>query len=185
MLFYLHHYTEPYTLNTMKPIVQQGNPVLRAVAQYIEPSYISSPETQSLIADMHAALATQRDGVALAAPQIGESFQIFVVSPVIFKDPKGHPLVYINPEIIEHSEDTQWLEEGCLSCRWKIGEVKRSLTATIRAYDEHGVQFEETADGLLAHIFQHETDHLHGTLFIDKARNLRDMTEKEIQEAMS
>ena len=167
----------------MKQIVQQGNSVLRELAQYIEPSNITSSETQKLIAEMHASLTTQKDGVALAAPQIGESFQVFVVSPIVFDNPKDHSLVYINPEIISLSSDTKWLEEGCLSCRWKIGQVERSLTTTIRAYDEKGVQFEETAEGLLAHIFQHETDHLHGTLFIDKARNLRDMTEEEIQEA--
>lgn len=169
----------------MKPIVQQGVPVLREIAQYIEPDTINSTEIQSLIADMHASLATQKDGVALAAPQIGESLQVFVVSPVIFKEPKGHPLVYINPEIIHFSPETDWLEEGCLSCRWKLGEVKRSVTVTIRAYNEKGEQFEETASGLLAHIFQHETDHLHGVLFVDRARKVRDMTEKEIQEAMS
>lgn len=167
----------------MKPIVQQGVPVLREIAGYIEPEAITSTEIQTLIADMHASLTTQRDGVALAAPQIGEPLQIFVVSPVIFKESKGHPLVYINPEIIHFSPEKKWLEEGCLSCRWKIGEVERSRKVTIRAYDEKGEQFEETADGLLAHIFQHETDHLHGILFVDRARNLRDMTEEEIQEA--
>ena len=185
MLFYLPHGLQTYTLLNMKPIVQQGNPVLRALAEYVEPQSITTPAMQALIADMHASLATQKDGVALAAPQIGESFQVFVVSPLIFKHGHRHQLVYINPEIIHLSSDTQWLEEGCLSCRWKIGEVKRSLTATIRAYDEHGVEFEERADGLLAHIFQHETDHLHGTLFIDKARKLREMTEAEIQETMN
>ena len=175
--------TEPYTLQYMKPIVQQGDSVLRDVAQYIEPENISSEAMQSLITEMHASLATQKDGVALAAPQIGESYQIFVVSPIIFKKAQEHQLVYINPEIIHHSRDTRWLEEGCLSCRWKIGEVERSTEVTIRAYDENGTMFEETANGLLAHIFQHETDHLHGTLFIDKARKLRDMTDQEIKEA--
>jgi peptide deformylase len=166
----------------MKPIVQQGNPVLREVAKYIEPKDITSAKITSVIADMHAALATQKDGVALAAPQIGESLQIFVVSPTLFKKPQEHNLVYINPEIIEHSETKKWLEEGCLSCRWKLGQVERSLKVTIRANNEQGELFEEYAEGLLAHIFQHETDHLHGTLFVDKARNVRDMTAEEIKE---
>ena len=166
----------------MKDIVQQGDPVLRQVAHYVEPQNISSDEISSVIANMHAALATQKDGVALAAPQIGESLQIFVVSPTIFKHPKGQNLVYINPEIIEHSPQKKWLEEGCLSCRWKVGQVERSLKVSVRAYNEEGELFEEFAEDLLAHIFQHEIDHLHGTLFVDKARNLRDMTEEEIKE---
>ena len=166
----------------MKHIVQQGAPVLREVAEYIKTDDIGSPDIQSVIKEMHASLATQKDGVALAAPQIGESLQIFIVAPFIFDHPKDRNLVYINPQIINHSKKTKWLEEGCLSCRWKIGQVERSMEVTIRAYNEKGEMFEETADGLLGHIFQHETDHLHGTLFVDKARDLRDMTEEEIKE---
>ena len=166
----------------MKEIVQQGNPVLRKVAKYIDPKDITTPEIQSVLTDMHAALTAQKDGVAIAAPQIGESLQIFVVAD-IFKNSQERNLVYINPEIIESSEETKWLNEGCLSCRWKLGEVKRSLHVSIRAYDDQGRRFEESADKFLAHIFQHETDHLHGVLFVDKARDLRDMSEDEILEA--
>jgi len=92
-------------------------------------------------------------------------------------------LVYINPQITYESEKTKWLDEGCLSCRWKLGQVKRHVEVSIRAYNEKGELFEETASGLLAHIFQHETDHLHGILFVDKARNVRDMTEQEINQS--
>ena len=64
------------------------------------------------------------------------------------------------------------MHEGCLSVRPLWGEVNRSLNATVTAYDEHGTKFTRGAGGLLAHIFQHETDHLDGILFIDKARNV-------------
>lgn len=169
----------------MKPIVQQGHEVLRKVAQYVKVDDIGSPEIQSTIMNMHASLATQKDGVALAAPQIGESLQIFVVAPFVFENPNEQNLVYINPQIIYESKKTKWLTEGCLSCRWKIGQVERHQEVTIRAYNDKGELFEESADGLLGHIFQHETDHLHGVLFVDKARDLRDMTEDEIKEAQS
>jgi len=65
-----------------------------------------------------------------------------------------------------------------------VGDVERALEATVRAYDEHGNEFTQSADKLLAHIFQHEIDHLHGILFIDKAENLRDMTQEEIDDVI-
>lgn len=166
----------------MKDIVQMGDKVLRAKAQYIKALEISTQEIQGIISEMKESLATQHDGVAIAAPQIGYSYQIFVIAPFIFEEPEKEHLVYINPVITHHSKKTKWMHEGCLSCRWKVGEVERSIEATVEAYDEHGNKFTESADGLLAHIFQHEIDHLHGTLFIDKARKLRDMSQEEIDD---
>ena len=74
------------------------------------------------------------------------------------------------------------MEEGCLSVRWLYGKVRRSSKATINAYDEHGKKIVRGASGLLAQIFQHECDHLDGTLFIDKAKELWEMSEEEIAE---
>lgn len=162
-----------------------GDEVLRAKAQYVKPSDITSPKIQDLIQEMHTSLATQNDGVAIAAPQIGESYQIFTVAPFIFEEPEKEHLVYINPVIIEQSKKKKWMHEGCLSCRWKVGEVERSKEATVEAYDEHGNKFIQSADKLLAHIFQHEIDHLHGVLFIDKAQKLRDMSQEEIDDVMN
>ncbi len=166
----------------IKPIVQDGHPALRQVADYIEPADILSLEIQTILTDMRDSLETQKDGVALAAPQLGITKQIFIVAPFIFDEPEAEHLIYINPEITQLPEKRKWKHEGCLSCRWKVGEVYRDTEATITAYDEHGNKFTESADGLLAHIFQHETDHLHGILFIDKARKLRDMDQSEIDE---
>lgn len=166
----------------IRPIVQNPHPALRAKSEYIEPADIISPEIQGIITDMQKSLATQNDGVALAAPQIGVTKQIFVVASFIFEKIENAQLVYINPVITSQSSKKKWRHEGCLSCRWQVGEVKRHLETTITAYDEYGNQFTETADKLLAHIFQHETDHLHGILFIDKAKDLRDMTAEEIAE---
>jgi len=73
----------------MKDIVQMNDPVLRTQAAYVEPSEISSEKIQTLITNMHQSLATQNDGVAIAAPQIGESYQIFTVAPFIFDQPEN------------------------------------------------------------------------------------------------
>ena len=72
-------------------------------------------------------------------------------------------------------------EEGCLSVRWKYGKVKRAQKATISALDENGKQFERGASGILAQVFQHETDHLDGKLFIDLARDVHDLPPEEIK----
>ncbi len=168
-----------------RDIVQMGKKVLREKAQFIEPGKITSDKIQSIIRDMHESLATQNDGVAIAAPQIGESYQIFTVAPFLFENPEKEHLVYINPTIVTSSKKTKWLHEGCLSCRWKVGDVERSLQTTVEAYDEHGNKFTQSADGLLAHIHQHEIDHLHGILFVDKARKLRDMTQEEIDDVLN
>jgi len=169
----------------MKNIVQMGNKILRLKAAYIKPLEISSPKIQNLIQEMKRVLATQNDGVAIAAPQIGESYQIFIVAPFIFEEPEKEYLVYINPVIASRSKKTKWMHEGCLSCRWKVGEVERSTSATVKAYDEFGNRFTQSADKLLAHIFQHEIDHLHGILFIDNAQKLRDMTQEEIDDVIN
>ncbi|MFA6000113.1 MAG: peptide deformylase, partial [Candidatus Paceibacterota bacterium] len=83
-------------------------------------------------------------------------------------------LVFINPKISKMSKDKEWLMEGCLSVRPLYGKTWRSKKATITAYDENGKKFVRGASGLLAQIFQHETDHLNGILFIDHAKEVRE-----------
>ena len=130
---------------------------------------------------MTEALESQGDGVAIAAPQIGESLRIFVVSGKELKNAdknyKGSEdyLVFINPEIIKTSKEKQEVEEGCLSIRWKYGKVKRAKKVTLRAYDENGKVLERGASGLLSQIFQHEIDHLDGILFVDHATDIKDI----------
>ena len=169
----------------MVAIIQKENPVLRQIAAEVPIKEIKSAKIKKVLADMKKALSTQADGVAIAAPQIGVSLRIFVVSGKIFEEtwrrgeglPEGTAvavpdIAFINPVITKLSKRKRWMHEGCLSVRPLWGEVERSTNATITAYDEHGVQFTRGAGGLLAHIFQHETDHLNGTLFIDNARNI-------------
>jgi peptide deformylase len=163
----------------MKKIVQDGTPVLRKKAHAVSKSDIGTRPFMKIISDMQKALDGEQDGVAIAAPQIGVPLRIFVVSGKIFKK-KNDPTVledrvFINPEISKLSRKKEWLEEGCLSVRWKYGEVSRAVKATVTALDATGKKVTIGASGLLAQIFQHEVDHLNGTLFIDTARNIRDL----------
>ena len=167
-------------------IIQKENPILRQMAAEVPLKDIGSAKVKKVIRDMKQMLATQPDGVAIAAPQIGVSLRIFVVAGKIFEDDfrrqgdeeiekspiKIPDLVFINPVITKLSKTKKWMHEGCLSVRPLWGEVQRSTNATITAYDEYGAKITRGAGGLLAHIFQHETDHLNGVLFIDNARNV-------------
>lgn len=170
-----------------KEIVQQDNKVLRKVAEQVLIKDIASAKIQKIITEMKESLLSQHDGVAIAAPQIGYSVRIFVVSGRIFderfkrgigipaNEPASKPdIVFINPEFTKMSKKKKLLPEGCLSVRWLYGDVQRSTNATVSAYDEHGKKFTKVGSGLLAQIFQHETDHLDGILFIDKAENVEE-----------
>ncbi len=168
-------------------IVQKDDLVLRKQAKIIPKSEITSDKIQNIIIDMKAILATQKDGVAMAAPQIGKSIRMFIVSDSILKEAVkgyksiGKDLVFINPEIIKLSKKKEETEEGCLSVRYKYGKVKRAIKATIKAFDENGNLMERGASGLLAQVFQHEVDHLNGILFIDKAYDIKDMPLEDIK----
>lgn len=158
----------------MNDIVQHPDPVLRKQALPVSISDITSPKIQNMLSVMSSALESQDDGVAIAAPQIGVSLRIFIISHRAFK--KGEEnVICINPEIIRKGKTKKEVSEGCLSVRWKYGTVKRSETATIRAYNEKGYEFTLSGKGLLAQIFQHEIDHLNGILFIDNATGLQDI----------
>ena len=87
--------------------------------------------------------------------------------------------MYINPELLKISRAKSPKHEGCLSIRGKWGTVPRAEKATVRAYDEHGTLFTRGASGFLAHIFQHELDHLEGILYTDKATHVYDEKEEE------
>jgi peptide deformylase len=158
----------------MKDIVQEPAPVLRATASPVPTADIKSSHIKQVIADMKAALKTQADGVAIAAPQIGVPLRIFVVAQRASKQ-LTEDTVFINPEFVRIGKKKEELSEGCLSVRWKYGLVKRATSATVRAYNANGNEFVMSGRGLLAQIFQHEIDHLDGVLFIDKATHIQDI----------
>jgi peptide deformylase len=162
-------------------IVQDGDPVLRQTAKPVAKKDIGSPALSKIIKRMHAALMPEKYGVAIAAPQIGESLRMFVVAGRVFKEEGAEEdgvvlpnRVYINPEITRASRKKLDESEGCLSVRDIYGTVKRHERVTLKYTDEQGKAQTENASGLLGHIFQHEVDHLDGILFIDKAKNLHE-----------
>ncbi len=165
-------------------ILQQAEPVLRELAQDVPVTDITSPRIKKILTDMKTALDSQSDGVAIAAPQIGVPLRIFLVSGAVLDmikyeknelDRTVPDMVFINPTIDKLSKTTEWMDEGCLSVRYLYGKVKRATKATVTAYDEHGKKFTRGGSGILAQIFQHETDHLDGILFIDKAKEVEEL----------
>ncbi|MCB9809305.1 peptide deformylase [Candidatus Nomurabacteria bacterium] len=150
-------------------IVQKGHEALHRVSEIVPVEEIGAARIQNIISRMRAALYATEDGVAIAAPQIGENVRIFLIHEKAFEDPTDEELVYINPIIIKHAKKKKELDEGCLSVRGYYGKTKRYTQATVRAYNEYGELFERGGGGLLAQIFQHEIDHLDGILFVDHA----------------
>ena len=169
----------------MGRIVQLNeNKVLREKAKEVPLESIQSKEIKDVIATMVETLGEERDGAALAAPQIGVPLRIFILAKKVFggdsqheveNEKEGAHLVFINPVIVKRSKKKALMDEGCLSVRGKYGTVKRSTNVTIEAYDERGKKFTRGAGGLLAQAFQHECDHFEGVLFCDNAKELWDV----------
>lgn len=186
----------------MNEIVQKENKILRKVARVVAVEDIVGRKIQTIVRRMIKALDGQEDGVAIAAPQIGEDLRIFVISKKIFEimneekiksssskrekleafakeKPEFKDMVFINPVIIKTSKTKMVADEGCLSVRWLYGKVKRSQKTLVRAFDENGKLFNMGGSGLLSQAFQHEIDHLDGILFTDKATDLKEMMPPE------
>lgn len=172
----------------MKKILQKNEKVLRQIAKEVNISDIKTTKIKKILKEMSIALESQDDGVAIAAPQIGYSLRIFIVSgkilslksnpipikEILEKKEKRKNIVFINPKISRLSREKEWVPEGCLSVRPLYGKTFRSKKAKIEAYDEDGKKFSRGGSGLLAQIFQHETDHLNGILFVDHAKDIKE-----------
>lgn len=169
----------------MKEIIQDGAEVLREIAKPVPENMFDSAELSCLIADMTEALDAFPEGVAIAAPQIGVSYRLFLVRkdrtlPSYGNAKNGKPPpeskpeveVYINPEIVKTSRKKAKADEGCLSVHGVYGTTTRHERATIKARRIDGSHFERGAGGLMAQIFEHEVDHLNGILFIDHAEHI-------------
>lgn len=177
-------------------IIHAPNSILRQEAQPVPLEQITSKKITQLITDMKKTLEVTPDGVGLAAPQVNESLQIFIVSEEALeidlvelrKKKERNPnlnaepyqkrdwryYVFINP-IVKKSAKRELLgAEGCLSVPGKFGHVSRQEKIIIEAYDEHGKKFTRGASRFFARVLQHELDHLKGKLFIDTAEELFD-----------
>lgn len=155
------------------PIYLYGQPVLRKVAEDITPDY---PELKSLIESMFDTMH-QAEGIGLAAPQVGLAIRLVVVDLDVlsedFPDFKDFRRVYINAHIIETSDETDTMEEGCLSLPGIHEKVTRSSRIHVQYLDENFVEHDEWVEGYLARVMQHEFDHLEGKVFSDRISMLR------------
>jgi peptide deformylase len=160
----------------IRPILKYGDTILHDRAQPVE---TITPEIERLIDDMIETMYAA-PGIGLAAPQIGVPLRIFVVDISVGRDPKAL-LVLVNPEFVER-DGTQLEEEGCLSVPGFNATVMRPMRAVMQALDRSGQEQRHEASGLLARAFQHEMDHLDGTLFVDRLRGIkRDMIVRKIR----
>jgi peptide deformylase len=157
-----------------------GNPILRETARKLEPDEILSDEIQTLIENMYYTLREKQYGVGLAAPQIGVSIALSVVGikPTPTRpDLEVFNTVLINPIVVETYGRRKQMWEGCVSS----GEAENTLYAKVPRYksirlkwlDEKAVEHDEVLNGFVAHVAQHETDHLNGILFVDRVKNTK------------
>jgi peptide deformylase len=158
------------------PIVKYGDPVLEKPAA---PVTEFDDKLKKLVDDMFESMY-EAQGVGLAAPQIGISLRLSVIDTSFKEDPEAK-LVLANPEIIK-IEGKQAGGEGCLSIPDFREKLTRAKMVTIRAQDIHGNWYEKSGEDLLARAFQHEIDHLNGTLYIHHLSSLkRDMMRRKIK----
>jgi peptide deformylase len=145
-------------------IITLGNELLRQKAEPVKPINSEIVKiAEEMIETMH-----QDKGIGLAGPQVGLMKRIFVIHI------EGDiPRVFINPSILETSQERVKLEEGCLSIPGVWADVVRPESVRVQAWNEKGRPFTLEADGIMARAIQHEYDHLEGTLFIDRLPETR------------
>jgi len=169
------------------PIYETPDPMLRQISTLVDKV---DDELRALIANMFETMYAA-PGIGLAAVQVGVPKRLLVMDlqePDDLDDPESKPVkeprVFINPEILWHSDEEVPYTEGCLSVPDQYAEVMRPDRIRARWLDEHGEVQEEELDGLLAICLQHEMDHLEGILFIDHLSKLkRDMVLKKLAKA--
>lgn len=167
-------------------IAQLGHPVLREVCSPVEP--ISAAAVQDLVDDM-IATCLEANGVGLAAPQVYQPLRLFIVasrpSPRYPNAPLMEPTAMINPSFapVGSAMHEDW--EGCLSIPGLRGRVSRYTQIDISYEDRQGLRQTQHLNGFVARIFQHEYDHINGTVFTDRAARDSLVTEREFQRILA
>ncbi|WP_448573045.1 peptide deformylase [Trichothermofontia sp.] len=164
-------------------IAQLGNPSLRAEA---EPIHDLRDERVQALIDQLLTTVQQANGVGLAATQLSEPYRVLVIashpSPRYPHAPEMAPIALINPRLVAHSTETVTDWEGCLSVPGIRGLVPRYEWVTVEYTDREGKLQHQELTGFVARIFQHEYDHLHGLVFLDRVQDTHQlMTEAEYQ----
>ncbi|MBD1879049.1 peptide deformylase [Coleofasciculus sp. FACHB-T130] len=166
------------------PITQLGNPILRQQAQIIE--NVHSGQIQKLIDELITTVV-QASGVGIAAPQVAQSYRLFIVAsrpnPRYPTAPEMEPTAIINPRIIAHSDEVVKGWEGCLSIPGIRGLVPRYHAIDVEYTSRDGKLHRQQFTDFVARIFQHESDHLDGIVFADRLQSTQEiMTEQEYQQ---
>ena len=162
------------------PIVAYGDPILKQRAKEISSS---SKDLEILLKNMWETMYAA-NGVGLAAPQVGKSLRLYIVDGSPFSveasltedeknELKGFKKVFINPKILQKSDDLENFNEGCLSIPDVRGDVTRPTTIKIKYQNQYFKEITEHISGLPSRIVQHEYDHLEGILFTDKLSALK------------
>ena len=160
----------------IRPIIRYGEQVLHGRAAIVD---AITPEIGRLVDDMIETMYAA-PGIGLAAPQVGVALRLFVVDVSVGRDP-NELIVMLNPEFVER-DGMQIEEEGCLSVPGFNATVVRPSRVVIRGLDRAGELQQREGTGLLARAFQHEMDHLDGTLFVDRLRGIkRDLIVRKIK----
>ena len=160
----------------IRPILKYGDALLHRRAQEVASI---TPDVERLIDDMIETMYAA-PGIGLAAPQVGVPLRLFVIDVSVGRDRNGL-LVLVNPEFVER-DGMQLEEEGCLSVPGFNATVARPTRAVVKSLDRQGSPQQHEGTGLLARAFQHEMDHLDGTLFVDRLRGLkRDLIVRKIR----
>jgi peptide deformylase len=160
----------------IRPILRYGDTVLHEKARPVDAITLDIERLiDDLVETMYAA-----PGVGLAAPQVGAPLRLFVVDISVGRDAAGL-IVMVNPEVVER-DGVQLEEEGCLSVPGFNATVVRPSRVVMKGLDRYGAEHQYDASGLLARAFQHEMDHLDGTLFVDRLRGIkRDLIVRKIR----
>lgn len=151
-----------------------GNPVLRNATKRLSDKEILSSQIQELVKDMYYTLEHKKYGVGIAATQVGKSLAI---STIDTKPTPTRPeltrqkLTLINPEVTKNYGSKVNMWEGCISGSKLYGQVPRYKKVRVKWQDEKAKFYEQDFDGFMAHVIQHEVDHLNGVLFVDKVKD--------------
>ena len=163
-------------------IAKLGNPVLRQVAKPVDLNDLAGSAMQTFIDDMIETMHHE-GGVGLAAPQVNRSIQIVVLEYTEnerYPDEVSIPLtVLVNPVLSDYSQETKEGWESCLSLVDFRGLVPRSTTVTLNAYNQQGNKIQKTVSDFEAVVLQHELDHLKGFVFLDRMKDLTQLSYQE------
>ena len=153
-------------------IIHYPDPRLRKISEPVERF---DDKLRTLVARMFELMRAHK-GVGLAAPQVGQNIRLFIMNP---SGEAGDDRVYINPSLSEPAGSEEEGEEGCLSLPEILGKIMRTKTLRLDAQDLEGKPFTDTQSGYITRIWQHEFDHLNGTLIVDRMGALGKLAAKK------